>query len=142
MMKVSQLRPVFFRTGEGKIESGWIDIRSGDIWADGETDADHGKVLLPHAVPALLIGERVRFMTEVDIWPEGFVEPGDRGVVCRRDRTSGAVEVLLEGFQIGDNLLALQPHFVEEQVLLGIELHSDMFTAKVAFRIEDFADVA
>lgn len=162
-MKRNLLRPVFFRAGAFlEICSGWIDTKTMDIWAlsedvrnlsvrclsvDAKTASslmcirlndDEGMVLVPGAKPALLSGERVRFRHEIDIYPEGFVEPGDRGVVVRRDRTTGTVEVCLEGFQIGDNLLALTPHQVEHEVLSGILPHSDIFTAAPSLQTEDF----
>lgn len=137
-MRLSQLRPVFFRSTGKVIRSGWIDITNGDVWCRESEEGE--RVLIPGARPALLIGERVQFTTEVDIWPEGFVEPGDRGVVFKRDRISGAVQVILEGFQLGDNSLVLQPHNVDEMVLEGIKQHSDMFTTAPSFRLQDFVD--
>lgn len=98
---------------------------------------DNGLALIPSAVPALLIGERVSFGRECDLFPSDFIEQGEKGVVGRRDRNTGAVEVFLE-FMHHNEALLLIPHHCDSEVLQCIERHTDSFTAQSFVSLDDF----
>lgn len=164
-MQVSELRPIFFRIDNvPHIHSGWAHVTSqGTRWVDIYALADdlraysqsvlaehvelafrlaalqpddNGLVLVPNSQPALLIGERIKFTEERDLFPSDFIEQGERGVIGRRDRTTGAVEVFLELMHHAETL-TLEPHQCSE-MLRAIVKYSDSFTAPVSLLIDDF----
>jgi hypothetical protein len=166
-MHLNELRPIFFRIeGSPTIHSGWAHLqqRPNNHWFDIYALAsdlreysqavmatelelafrlaalepnDDGLVLVPNSQPALLIGERVKFVEERDLFPSDFIEQGERGVIGRRDRTTGAVEVFLE-LMHHEETVWLQPHQCAD-MLRAIVKYSDAFTAPAALLIDDFA---
>jgi hypothetical protein len=99
MELLSKLRPVFFRRGENDevTYSGWVNVHTLDIWAheddarafSNEAGNVHGMVLVRGASLALTVGERITFVLDVDLHPATTIEAGERGVVGRRDKTTG-----------------------------------------------------
>lgn len=154
-MQLSDLRPVFFRVLGPAIREGWIRttcLPNVEIWGEHDTLKDLGFPLdppnslglsrVPQARLALLIGERVRFARDVDLHPLTYVEQGERGVVGRRDRTTGAVEVWLETYHRGldrwSNALLLQPHGCSPEHLEALETYADAFTAPADLHLTDY----
>jgi hypothetical protein len=134
MELLSKLRPVFFRRGENDevTYSGWVNVHTLDIWAheddarafSNETGNVHGMVLVRGASLALTVGERITFILDVDLHPATTIEAGERGVVGRRDKTTGATEIFLEQYHVGldhaSNCLAVRPHCDFDSVLKAI----------------------
>lgn len=165
-MHLNELRPIFFRIADKPhILSGWAHIqqRPSSHWFDiyamasdlneyangliatdlelafrlKALEADeNGLVMVPNSHPALLIGERVMFNEERDLYPSDFIEQGERGVVGRRDRTTGAVEVFLELMHHSE-ALTLEPHQCAD-MLRAIVKYSDTFTAPSTLLVDDF----
>lgn len=166
MMNVHRLRPVFFRVGTwNRAHSGWIDIATTDIWALADDISEvwyryvtpdvqtamslaglrpnsAGMVLVPHARLALTLGERVIFAREVDMYPLDVIEAGERGVVGRRDRITGEVEVFLEQHHIKladySNTVSIVPQSSED-MLSAIEPHGgDQWTSQVFVNLDEY----
>jgi hypothetical protein len=133
-MELSKLRPVFFRTGEcdETTYSGWINVQTLDIWAheddarafSNESGNEHGMLLVRGARLALTVGERITFVRGVDVHPATNIEAGERGVVGRRDKSTGTTEIFLEQYHVGldyaSNCLAVRPHCDFDGVLQAI----------------------
>lgn len=133
-MPLSNLRPVFFRLGaNNKTHSGWLHMKTLEVWAheddavtfSNERGDERGLLKVPNASLALTMGERVVFTKPVDLFPSAVIEAGERGVVGRRDKVTGATEIFLENHHIGladaANCLAIRPHCDFDGVLDAIE---------------------
>lgn len=98
--------------------------------------------LVPNARPCLMPGERVEFVKDVDLFPTTFIEKGERGVVVRRDRTTGDVELFLERshklLKDSSNTITLTPH-ISDDVVRFLSKFMDDFTAVVPICPKDFA---
>lgn len=102
---------------------------------------EQGYVLVPHARLALTMGERVCFGSEVDMFPIDVVEPGERAVVGRRDKITGAVELFLEQHHIRlaeySNTVTVTPH-QDQDTLRALEPYGDMWTAPVFVDLKEY----
>jgi hypothetical protein len=140
-MELGEMRPTFFRFVEQRAFSGWMSS-SGDYWATPEVlneaaellraagyltlacelalslPNEHGMCLMKHADPALETGERLMFTKDIDLHPMDFVEAGERCVAVRRCRSSGVVDLFMQGYHrrldADSNCLILEPHTCDE----------------------------
>jgi hypothetical protein len=97
-----------------------------------------GVVLIPQARKALLPGERLEFVKALDLYPNDFIERGERCIVVRRDRNSGAVEVFLEGYH-AEKTMDVTPHRSSD-VLDVLEPYMDAFTEPAIAMRADFTE--
>jgi hypothetical protein len=165
-VQINRLRPVFFRVGRSAlICSGWIDVDTTNIWCaleDAKAHAqdtmtvdlqtslalmslvcnnNHGLVIVPQAALALTLGERVEFVGELDLFPADVVEVGERAVVGRRDRCTGAIELFLEHFHPKldecSNCVQVTPH-ASQDILKLLRPYGDQWTAKVFVNLDEY----